>query len=218
MVRWNLVAAGGAVIVGAALVTGASIPPPTQFVGPQKPTTVKAPVLGQRTGYFNMAKVMREYRRARVGVEMLNARRMRMGANLIGLKGMFTDLQATVQRATDDEQKYRLTQDVVMLARKIEDLDRELTKLLNNQATEVIVGLYDEMSAEAAELARENGLVALLAYPDAVGPEEAANPAIKELRLKPAAAHPFYLDPSVDFTDELIQRLNAKFTAENDGK
>src|SRR5262245_50895156 len=217
MVRWGVLTAGAAVVVGAALVTGASVPPPRQLADPQKPAEIKT-VVGQKTGYFNMARVMREYRRAKTAVDRLNARRDRMGANLVGLRGMYTDLQAAAQQATNEEQKYRLSRDMVMLARRVEDLDRELSKLLNNQAAMVIVELYDEMHAEVAEIAREHGLVVVLAYPDAVTPEEAQSPGVKELKLKPPAAHPFYLDPSVDYTDELLQRLNAKFAAENDGK
>jgi Skp family chaperone for outer membrane proteins len=219
MIRWTVVAASGVVIIGAALVTGASVPPPPRPVAsPVRPTEIKAPIISQKTGYFNMAKVMREYRRAKAAVDRLNAQQQRLVVNLVGLKGMSTDLQASLQQAKDANEKYQISREIVRLTRHIEDLERETNKLLNAQAAEVIVGLYDEMYAEAANLARENGLVALLTYPDAVTPAEAANPAIKELKLKPPAAQPFYLDPSVDYTDELIQRLNAKFAADNDGK
>jgi Skp family chaperone for outer membrane proteins len=217
MVRWSVLTAGLVVVVGAALVTGTSIPP-RPLAGPARPAEIKAPVLGQKTGYFNMAKVMRESRRARAAVERLEAKRMRLLANLVGLKAMATELQALHQKTTDANEKYLISRDVVMLARQIEDLDREANKLLNNQASEVIVELYDEIHTEAVDLARENSLVALLAYPDAVTPEEIANPMVKEQKLRPPATQPFYLDPSVDYTDELIQRLNARVAAANDGK
>ena len=218
MVRWGVLAAGAAVVVGAALVTGASVPPPRPVPGPPRHEEIKGTVIGQKTGYFNMAKVMREYRRAKVAVDRLNARRFRMIANLVGLKGMFDELQASARTVTDANERFVLERDVRMLARQIEDGDREVSKLLNNQAALVITELHDEMRAEVVEMAREHGLVAVLAYPDAVTPEEAENPALKELKLKPPAAHPFYLDPSVDYTDELLRRLNDKFAAENDGK
>jgi hypothetical protein len=105
-----------------------------------------------------------------------------------------------------------------MISRRIEDAARAGDKLLNEHASEVIGGIHDEIRMATAEMARAHGLAAVLAYPDAVTPEEANNPMIKELRLKPPAAMPFYLDPSVDYTQELIERLNAKFAAENDGK
>jgi hypothetical protein len=63
-------------------------------------------------------------------------------------------------------------------------------------------------------MAKEQGLVAVLAYPDAITPDQLANPQVKEMKLKPPAAYPFYLDPSVDYTDELIKRLNAKYAAD----
>ena len=183
-----------------------------------RPDEVKALAVGQKTGYFNMAKVMREYRRAKTAVDRLNAQRLRIGANLVGLREMHKQLQAATQKATDNDQKYQLSRDTIMLARQIEDLDREGNRLLNSQASDVIVGLHDEIRAMVVEMAREHGLVAVLAYPDAVTPEEAENPMVKELKLKPPAAQPFYLDSSVDYTDELLQRLNAKFAAENGDK
>jgi hypothetical protein len=107
---------------------------------------------------------------------------------------------------------------MLLLNRRIEDGDHEVNKLLNNQATAIISELYDELRAVVVELAREHGLVAVLAYPDAPTPEEMENPAVKDMKLKPPAAQPFYLDPSVDYTDELLLRLNAKFAAETGEK
>lgn len=222
MIRWRALAAGAAVVVGAALVTGASIPPKPPVVI-AKGDEVKATVLGQKFGYFNMPAVMRDYRRAKVGVAGLNERKNRMAANLIGLKGMHADLQAAAQGEKAKprpapNQLEQLSRDLVIVARQMEDTEREILKLLNNQASLVIVGLYDEVRAVSVEMAREHGLHGLFAYPDAVTPEEAESPMVKELKLKPSAVMPFYLDPSLDYTAELLQRLNARFGADNDGK
>ncbi len=206
---------------GQRLVTGSSVPP-KPFAGALKPDEIKAgDTLGQKTGYFNMAHVMREYRRAQTSVARLNDRKNRMSANLLALRGMYTDLQAAVQAEkskgpanVDLRCVEEMSHDMLMLARRVEDLDRDVSKLLNNQATTIIVELYDDIRAAVVEMSREHGLVAVLAYPDAVTPEELNNPQIKELKLKPPAAQPFYLDPSVDYTDELIQKLNAKFAAD----
>ena len=102
-----------------------------------------------------------------------------------------------------------------MLARQIEDTDRALNKMLNERASVIIVEIYDDIRAVTTAVAQESGLVALLAFPDAVTREEAENPLIKELKLKPPALQPFYLDPSVDYSDEILRRLNEKFVAES---
>lgn len=220
MTRWGVLAGCAAVVAGAAFVTGATAPParpaPPRAVA-AKADTRPPVVLGQKTGYFNMAKVLRESRRAQWNAQRLNDRRARLSANVLGLRGMYLDLQAAVQRATDPRERDRMGQDLVYVARRAEDADRELNKLLNDRAGAVISGLHDELQAVAAAVAREHGLTALLAYPDAVTAQEAANPAIKELKLKPPALQPFYLDPGAEFSDEIVRRLNERFAAEDEG-
>jgi Skp family chaperone for outer membrane proteins len=217
MIRWSVLVAGVVAASAAAFVAGAAVPDK----GARPPAEVKADagkpavVVGQKTGYFNMAKVMRDYKRAKTAVERLNSRRDRLTANLFGLRNMHAALQGQAQRATDPRQKDEISDDMIRLARQIEDADRVLNKMLNDKATFIIVELYDEIYATVEAVARENGLVAVLAYPDAVTREERENPQIKELKLKPPAAQPFYVDPSVDYSDEIVRRLNDKFQAEN---
>lgn len=218
MMRWSLLVAGTVAVMAAAFVTGAAVPtkPDKPPEGVKAEAVKPSVVLGQKTGYFNMAKVLRESKKAKTAAERLNARRARATANLMGMRAMYADLQAIAQKTTDAKKRDAIAVDMVMLARQIEDTDRALSKLLNDRATVVIVELHDEMRAVTAAVARENSLMALLAFPDAVTPDEAENPAIKELKLKPPALQPFYLEPSVDYTDEIIRRLNAKFDVEND--
>jgi Skp family chaperone for outer membrane proteins len=221
MIRWSVLAAGSVAVMGAAFVTGAAVPakaarsanPPTEV----KAEAARPPiVVGQKTGYFNMAKVMRECKKAKTAVERLNSRKDRMVANVIGLRNMHVELQNLARTATGEKRKDEIADELRMVTRRMEDADREIQKLLNERATIIIVELYDEMRAVTTAVARENGLTALLAYPDAVTQEEAENPQIKELKLKPPALQPFYLDSSADYSAEIIRRLNDKFDAEND--
>lgn len=217
MVRWSVFAAVAVTVLGTAFVTGAARPAKTaKPPADAKEEPKQVVVVGQRTGYFNMAKVMREYKKAKTAVARLNVRKDRMVANIVGMRAMHAELQATVQRTADPRRKDELTSGLIVLGRQIEDTDREVHKILNNSAGIIIVEIHDEMRQTVAEVAREHNLVAVLAYPDAVTPEEAENPMLKELRLKPPAAHPFYLDPSIDYTNEILRRLNEKFDAEND--
>lgn len=210
--RRSVLAAVAVAAVGAAFVTGAAVPakapkPPAE----PKDEAKQIVVIGQKTGYFNMARVMRDYKRAKTAVARLNARKDRMVANLMGVRHMHAALQAAALKETNPKRKDAMAEELVMLARQVEDMDREINKILNNRASIVIVELYDEIKAAVTGTARDNGLTAVLAYPDAVTPEEAENPFIKEMKLKPPAAQPFYIDPSVDFTGEIVRRLNDKF-------
>ena len=217
MIRWSVLAAGAVAVMGAAFVTGASVPAKTERPPVEVKADARPPVaIGPRTGYFNMAKVMRDSRKAKTALERLNARRERLAANLVGVRNMYTDLQAVAQKPTTEAKKKDETrEDMRMLARQIEDTDRALNKMLNERASVIIVEIYDDIRAVTTAVAQESGLVALLAFPDAVTREEGENPLIKELKLKPPALQPFYLDPSVDFSDEILRRLNDKFATEN---
>jgi Skp family chaperone for outer membrane proteins len=222
MMRWSVFAAVAVAAVGAAFVTGAAVPtktakPPFDVKADGKPDEARQlVVVGQKTGYFNMARVMREYKRAKTAVARLNVRKDRMVANLLGMRNMHAELEAALKVTTNEKRKEEIAAGLITIRRQVEDADREVHKILNNRASIILVELHDELRAMVGAVARDNGLVAVLAYPDAVTPEEADNPMIKELRLKPPAAHPFYLDPSVDFTDEILRRLNEKFDAQND--
>lgn len=217
MIRWGVLVAGAVAMAGAAFVAGASVP----AKGEKPPAAVKAEaarppvVVGQKTGYFNMAKVMREYKRAKTAVERLGARKDRMVANLVGLRNMHAELQTAAKNTTDQKRKEEIADDLIRLTRQIEDMDRAVHRILNDSATLIITELYDELYAVVAALAREHGLVALLAYPDATTPEERDSPMVKELKLKPPAAQPFFVDASVEYSDEIIRRLNARLDAEN---
>ena len=217
MIRWSVLAAGAVAVMGAAFVTGAAVPTKTARPPNEVKADARPPVaIGPRTGYFNMAKVMRDSRKAKTALERLNARRERLAANLVGVRNMYADLQAVAQKPTTGaKKKDETTEDMRMLARQIEDMDRALNKMLNERASVIIVEIYDDIRAVTTAVAQESGLVALLAFPDAVTREEAENPLIKELKLKPPALQPFYLDPSVDYSDEILRRLNDKFAAES---
>ena len=98
---------------------------------------------------------------------------------------------------------------MLALARQIEDEDRKINKQLNDDASAIIADLYDKMKAVVDKTAEMNGYHIVFAYPDAVTAEELANPYLKELKLKPPAAQPFFVDPKADLTAVVVKTLNA---------
>ncbi len=216
MIRWSVLISGVAVVIGAAFVTGKSIPPKAED-GLAKPDEVKGAVLGHKMAFFNLPKVLKNYKRSGGMAAQLNAQRFNLSIRLVEWKGRYAKLQSDIAVEQDADAKEKMAAEMVQLTRKIEDKEREISKALSERSAEIIVALYDDIREVSVEVARERGLVVLFAYPDVSHPEEMELPQVKELKLKPPAVMPFYLDPSVDYTDELLQRLNAKFAA-NDGK
>jgi Skp family chaperone for outer membrane proteins len=99
------------------------------------------------------------------------------------------------------------------VTRELEDKNREINSELNKRAATIIAGLYDEIKIVVDKLAEKHGCQIVFAYPEGVTTEDFNNPYLKELKLKPSAAQPWYVSKQVDLTEEVIQSLNARHAA-----
>jgi Skp family chaperone for outer membrane proteins len=167
-----------------------------------------APAGRPTVAVFNMAAVMRDYGKAKWQVYQLNEERKGMSGDLVKWRADYIKLQQDISRAADQAVKDQLGKQLVEIARKIEDKDRDINKVLNDKASAIISGLYDDIKMVVDKTAEMNGYHLVLAYPDAVTPDEMKNPYLKELKLKPPAAQPFFVHPQIDVTGVVVQTLN----------
>ncbi len=175
----------------------------------QQPAGAPAATGGRPTvAVFNMAAVMRDYGKAKWQVYQLNQKRLQMSGDLMKFRDQYIKTQTDMQKATDPKIKEAMSVQMLELARHIEDEDRKINKALNDEASTIISGLYDDIKKVVDATAEMNGYHLVLAYPDAVTPEEKANPYLKELKLKPPAAQPFFVAAQVDLTKLVVDTLN----------
>jgi Skp family chaperone for outer membrane proteins len=214
MARWNILAAGAVVVVGAALVAGASSTPKPPPAAPKLEESKPVAVVAQKTGYINMPRVMREFQWAASQGKALDEQRKHLSANVVEWRGTYIQTQQELMACLVPARKERLSKELFDLAYKIEAEDREITRVLNEAAEKITTRIQDNLRATVTEMAKERGLVAVIAYPEATPPDESNTFPRCDVKLKPPAAYPFYLDASVDYTDELVRRLNARFAAD----
>lgn len=167
-----------------------------------------APASRPTVAVFNMAAVMRDYKKAKWQVYQLNQRRLGLSAPLMKLREEYIKTQTDMQKATDPKIKEQLSVRMLDLARQIEDEDRKINKALNDEASAIISGLYDDIKKVVDATAEMNGYHLVLAYPDAVTADEKNNAYLKELKLKPPAAQPFFVAGHVDLTKLVVDTLN----------
>ncbi|QJW96027.1 OmpH family outer membrane protein [Frigoriglobus tundricola] len=211
MIRWSVLAAGAVAMVCAAFVAGASVPARTVESTEVKADAAKSVlVIGQKTAVFNMAAVMRDFHQAKYQVWLLNNKKTEMSKKLLAWRDEYLRHQQGLQKNPNHPDKEKIAQKMLALARQIEDEDRRINKQLNEEASVIISDLYDMMKAAVDRIAQSNGFQLVLAYPDAVTHEEQQSPYIKELKLKPPAAQPFYAAPEIDITARLVDALNEK--------
>lgn len=178
---------------------GGAAPPPANQPPAARPTIA----------VFNMAAVMRDYGKAKYQVYMLNKKRNELSKDLVAWRGEYIKLQEDIQKQANNDVKEQMGKRMLVLARQIEDKDREVNKALNDDATAIITQLYDDIKTVVDKTAEMNGYHIVFAYPDAVTKEEMNSAVVKELKLKPPAAQPFFVAKHVDVTGVVIQTLNA---------
>jgi Skp family chaperone for outer membrane proteins len=157
---------------------------------------------------FNMAAVMRDFGQAKYQVWLLNKKKDEMSKQLVIWRGDYIKIQTELRQRPDHPEKDQKAQQMLALARQIEDEDRRISKQLNDDASAIIGDLYDKMKAVVDKTAELNGYHIVFAYPDAVTPDELKSAYIKELKLKPPAAQPFYVAPHADITAVVVKTLN----------
>lgn len=157
---------------------------------------------------FNMAAVMRDFGQAKYQVWLLNSKKNEMSKKLMEMRAEYIqidkDLRSNPMAPDKDAKQARM----LSLARAVEDEDRRINKDLNESASAIIGDLYDKMKVVVDKTAEMNGYHVVFAYPDAVTADEAKNPYIKELKLKPPAAQPFYVAAHADITAVVVKTLN----------
>ncbi len=168
-----------------------------------------APATRPTIAVFNMAAVMRDFGQAKYQVYLLNNKKTEMSKQLLAMRSEYIQIQTDIQRNPVVPDKDTKAQRMLALARLAEDEDRKINKQLNDDASAIIGDLYDRMKTVVDKTAEMNGYHIVFAYPDAVTPEEMKSPYIKELKLKPPAAQPFYVAPHADITGVVVKTLNA---------
>ncbi len=162
---------------------------------------------------FNMAVIMKDFKKAKNLAFKLNEERSVMSADLVQKRGHGVKLQQQIQNEQNTVKKDELMERHKELQREIEDLDRKINKQLNEKASEIIALLYDDIKETVDRIAEAKGLEIVFSYPDATDSEQLKSSYIKELKLKPPAAQPFAVNKRVDITDEILKELNTRHPA-----
>lgn len=167
----------------------------------------------QKIAVFNMAAVMKGYGKAKYEVYKLSEERMKLRTELAAPKMECLKLQLEIQQQQNPDTKEKMQQRQTDLTREIEDKNRKIDQQLDDMASAVIVLIYDEIKDVMDKIAEAKGYDIVFAYPDAVTPEDAKNPYMKEMKLKPPAAQPFFVAKHLDLTEAVIKELNEHYPA-----
>lgn len=191
-----LVGVGGIVyLTGRSEAQQPGAPPPTAAVRPT-------------IAVFNMPAVMKDYGKAKYQVYKLNEKRVAISGDIVKMRSDAMATKQAMDMTPDPKLKEEYQKKLVFYARTLEDREREVQRILNDEASAIISTLYDDIKTVVDKTAEMNGYHIVFAYPDTSNAEDQKNPYFKEMKLKPTAALPFYVSPQVDITGVVVMTLN----------
>jgi Skp family chaperone for outer membrane proteins len=208
LIAANILALLGLATVMVALIGFGGMPLPVGAAAPQPPAAASP----SKVGVFNMAMLMKHYGKAKYEVYQINEEKKRLSVDIVSKREKLIKLGA-LQKKQLPATKEELAEEQRELARELEDMERNVNRVLNDKAAIVIKALYDEIKEVVDKLAETKGYDLVFAYPDATTPDELNSTYVKELKLKPPAAQPFFVAKNVDLTDEIIKELNTRHPA-----
>ena len=175
------------------------------------PAATPAPRAGGKMAVFNVARVMKDYKRWQHFAAVMNQKRTNAAAELGKIRSEIADLQDKIQKEAVQTKKDEMTKLLVEKQRTFEDRERAIRKMLDDESAGYLRGLFAEIQQAVKAIVDTNGFDIVLSYPDAITAEETNSPLYYDLKLRPPAAMPFYVAPSADMTDVLIATLNKHF-------
>jgi Skp family chaperone for outer membrane proteins len=160
---------------------------------------------------FNVAKVMKDYQKWQYYAAAMNKERVTQTTKLAALREQAMKLEGEIRIETVQATKSQKEQQLVALQRQFEDTQRAIQKDIDDKSAAHLRTLFGEIKNVVDAVAKTNGFDLVMAYPDAITPEEMANPLYFELKLRPPAAMPFYVSPNVDITAVVVATLNKHY-------
>jgi Skp family chaperone for outer membrane proteins len=167
---------------------------------------------GGKIAVFNVAKVMKNYQRWQYFAKVMNDKRVAASGDLGKLRNDIATMQAEAQQATTPKTRQdELAKLVVAKQREFEDKERTVRKMLDEESSNYLRGLFTEIQKAVKAIVDTNGFDLVMAYPDATTAEEMNSPMYFDLKMRPPAAMPFYVSQQADMTDVLVLTLNKNF-------
>ncbi len=160
---------------------------------------------------FNVARVMKDFQRWQYFAATMNEERQKKGAELAKLRNQILEKEAASRTETVSSKKASIEAEMTAMQRQFEDMEKGIRKDIDDKSAKHLQELFTQIRTVVERVSEVNGFQLVMAYPDALTPEEMQSPLYYDLKLRPPAAMPFYVSPSIDITKVVVLTLNQNF-------
>jgi len=201
----------GAILAGTAWY-GAMVSAQAPATAPQPAPQPTTQTMRPRIALVNIAKVLREFKKATADGEILNKKRQSYFEQIKPFRDALALKSRAIQQTVNPDEKARLQKEALDTQRQIEDIERDAQKTLGEMTDRTIVDIYRNIQQIIKLIADANNLDLVMCYPDASKPEDEEKPAVAQLKLQTPALIPFY-HRGMDITQVVVDTLNRRFPA-----
>lgn len=180
---------------------------------PAAPAPTAAPATRGTVAVFNVARVMKDFQRWQYFAATMNEERQKRGAELAKFRNSILEKEAARKTETSPTKQTQLEGEITALTRQFEDLEKTIRKDIDDKSAKHLQELFTQIRTVVERVSEVNGFQLVMAYPDALTEEEMKSPLYYDLKLRPPAAMPFYVSPSIDITKVVVLTLNQNFAA-----
>jgi Skp family chaperone for outer membrane proteins len=163
-----------------------------------------------RSGYVNMAVVLKGFKKGNAVVQELQNLRNHYIEEVNKKRTVISLTQKAMEKLQPSPERDKLEDSITKLQREIQDIDKKAQKELGALSNETLVEVYKEVTGVVADVAKDNGLDVIHSYLAATTEAEKESASVAQLVLQSPAMTPLYLAKHLDFTDEILKRLNEK--------
>ena len=154
---------------------------------------------------------MRDYKNWTHFAEVMNTKRAAASGELGKLKTTMTDLQAKATAEVSTDKREAMAKQLIEMKRQFEDKELTARTALDQESAGYLRTMFGQLQVCVKAIADQQGFDIIMAYPDALTKEELSSPLYYDLKLRPPAAMPFYISPTADVTQVLVDTLNMNF-------
>jgi len=163
-----------------------------------------------RIGYVNIAKVLREFKKAMENGKAVTARRQEFIEKLKPLQEAIDAKTKELGSAVNANEREGLQKELTVLRQEMTKMNQEAQKTLSELTDQMIADVYKDIQGGIADLANERKLDVVECYSDATTPEDLKKAAVAQQKLQSTALYPFFVRKELLLTDDVIELLNKK--------
>jgi len=161
-----------------------------------------------RVAVFNITQIMKDYSKWQYFSTTVANEAKKAEGELIKLKINLTRMTEQAEKEPVQERRDALVKAIREGRNGLEDRQKQLKEQIEAKLVAHMKELFKNIQEVAQSVAESGNYDIVLTYPEGSTQQELDSPGLIELKMRPTAAMPFYVNKRIDVTEVMLVTLN----------